>query len=68
MKLVYPTSKHFDNNEFRDELIRALSSDDMQSDYLTQFRNISKNILDKKAPLKERYARYNKAKFMSKKQ
>ena len=45
--------KHFDNNEFRDELIRELSSNNMQSDDLARFTNISKMILEKKAPLKE---------------
>ena len=58
--------KHFDNNEFRDELIRELSSNNMQSDDLARFTNISKMILEKKAPLKERYVRYNQAKFMNK--
>ena len=38
----------------------------MQSEYLTRFTNISKVILEKKAPLKERYVRYNQAKFMNK--
>ena len=28
--------KHFDNNEFRDELIRELSSNNMQSDDLAR--------------------------------
>ena len=58
--------KHFDNNELRDELIRELSSNNMQSDDLAQFTNISKMILEKKAPLKERYVRYNQVKFMNK--
>ena len=38
----------------------------MPSDDLARFTNISKMILEKKAPLKERYVRYNQAKFMSK--
>ena len=38
----------------------------MQSDDLARFTNISKMILEKKAPLKERYVRYNQAKFMNK--
>ena len=58
--------KHFDNNELRDELIRELSSNNIQSDDLAQFTNISKMILEKKAPLKERYVRYNQVKFMNK--
>ena len=58
--------KHFDNNELRDELIREVSSNNMQSDDLAQFTNISKMILEKKAPLKERYVRYNQVKFMNK--
>ena len=32
----YRDYKHFDSNEFRDELIRELSSNKMQSDDLTQ--------------------------------
>ena len=38
----------------------------MQPDDLARFTNISKMILEKKAPLKERYVRYNQAKFMNK--
>ena len=64
--IKYRDYKHFDNNEFRDELIRELSSNNMQSDDLVRFTNISKMILEKKAPLKERYVRYNQAKFMNK--
>ena len=64
--IKYRVYKHFDNNEFRDELIRELSSNNMQSDDLTQFTNIFKMILEKKAPSKERYVRYNKGKFMNK--
>ena len=64
--IKYRDYKHFENNEFRDELIRELSSSNMQSDDLAQFTNISKMILEKKAPLKERYVRYNQAKFMNK--
>ena len=64
--IKYRDCKHFDNNEFRDELIRELSSNNMHSDDLARFTNISKRILEKKAPLKERYVRYNQAKFMNK--
>ena len=39
----------------------------MQSDDLAQFTNVSKIILEKKEPLKGRYARCNQAKFMNKK-
>ena len=52
---------------FRDELIRELFSNNMQPDDLARFTNISKMILEKKAPLKERYVRYNQAKLMNKK-
>ena len=38
----------------------------MHSDDLARFTNISKMILEKKTPLKERYVRYNQAKFMNK--
>ena len=38
----------------------------MQPDELARITNISKMILEKKAPLKERYVRYNQAKFMNK--
>ena len=64
--IKYRDYKHFDNNEFRDELTRELSSNNIKSDDLAQFTNISKMILEKKAPLKERYVRYNQAKFMNK--
>ena len=39
--IKYRDYKHFDNNEFRDELIRELSSNNMQYDDLTRFTNIS---------------------------
>ena len=64
--IKYRDYKYFDNNNFRDELIRELSSNNIQSDDLTRFTNISKMILEKKAPWKERYVRYNQAKFMNK--
>ena len=64
--IKYRDYKHFDNNEFRDELIRELSSNNMHSDNLVRFTNISKMKLVKKAPLKDRYVRYNQAKFMNK--
>ena len=38
----------------------------MQSDDLSRFTNISKIIIVKTAPLKERYVRYTLAKFMNK--
>ena len=64
--MKYRDYKHFDNNEFRDGLIRKLSPNKMQSDDLVQFTNISKMILEKKTPLKERYTRYNQTKFGNK--
>ena len=47
-------------------MLRELSSNNVQSDDLARFTNISKMILEKKVPLKERYVRYNQAKFMNK--
>ena len=64
--IKYRDYKYFDNNDFRNEFIRELSSNNIQFDNLAQFTNISKIILEKKAPLKERYVRYNQAKFMNK--
>ena len=46
--IKYRDYKHFDNNEFRDELIGELSSNNMQSDDLARFTNISKMILEKR--------------------
>ena len=57
--MKYRDYRHFDKNDFRDELIRELSFNDIESDDLTRFTNISKMILEKKAPLKERYVIYN---------
>ena len=64
--IKYRDYKHFDNNDFRDELTRKLSSNNILPDDLARFTNIFKMILVKKAPLKERYVRYNQAKFMNK--
>ena len=64
--IKYRDYKYFDNNDFRNEFIRELSSNNIQFDNLAQFTNISKIILEKKAPLKERYVRYNQVKFMNK--
>ena len=47
-------------------MIRELSSNNIQSDDLARFTNVSEMILEKKAPLKERYVRYNQGKFMNK--
>ena len=55
MQYRYRDYKHVDNNDFRDELIRELSSNNIQSDDLARFTNISKMILEKQAPLKESY-------------
>ena len=46
--IKYRDYKYFDNNDFRDELIRELSSNNIQSDDLTRFTNISKIVLEKK--------------------
>ena len=46
--IKYTDYKHFDNNDFRDELIKELSSNNILSDDLTRFPNISKMILEKK--------------------
>ena len=43
--IKYRDYKHFDNYEFRDELIRDLSSNNMQYYDLARFTNISKIIL-----------------------
>ena len=46
--IKYRDYKHFIKNDFRDELIRELFSNDIQSDDLARFTNISKMILEKK--------------------
>ena len=46
--IKYRDYKHFDNNDFRDGLIRELSSNNMQSYDLARFTNISKMILEKR--------------------
>ena len=49
LKIIkYRDYKHFDNNGFREDLIRELSSNNIQSDDLTQFTNISKMMLEKR--------------------
>ena len=47
--IKYRDYKHFDNNDFRDALFKELSCNNMQSDDLIRFTNISKMILEKKA-------------------
>ena len=47
--IKYRDYKHFDNNEFRDEVIRESSSNIMQSDHLARFTDISIMILQKKS-------------------
>ena len=46
--IKYRDYKHFDNNELRDEFIKELSFNKVQSDDLTQFTNISGMILEKR--------------------
>ena len=46
--IIYRDYKRFASNEFRDELIRELSSNNMQSDDFARFTNISKMILQKR--------------------
>ena len=64
--IKYRDYKHFDSNGFRDDLIKELSSNNIQPDDLAQFTNISKMMLGKKAPSTENYVRYKQAKFMNK--
>ena len=45
--IKYRDYKHFDINNFRNELIRELFSNKIQSDDLTRFINIHKMILEK---------------------
>ena len=46
--IKYRDYKHFDNNELRNEFIKELSFNKVQSDHLTQFTNISGMILEKR--------------------
>ena len=46
--IKYRDCKLFDNNDFKDELIRELSSNNILSDDLAWFTNISKMILEKR--------------------
>ena len=46
--IKYRDYKHPDSNDFRDELIKELSSNNMKSDDLAKFTNISKMILEKR--------------------
>ena len=64
--IKYRDYKYSDSNDFKDKLSRELSFNNIQSDDLARFTNISKTILEKNAPLKERYVMYNQAKFMNK--
>ena len=44
--IKYRNYEHIDNNEFRNKLIRTLSSNDLRSDDLAQFTNIYKVTLE----------------------
>ena len=44
----YRDYNHFDNNKFKGELIRESSSNNIQSDDLSRFINISKMVLEKR--------------------
>ena len=46
--IKYRDYKHFDKNEFSDELILELSSNSPHSDYLAQFTNIPKMIFERR--------------------
>ena len=45
--IIYREYKHFDENEFSDVLIKALSSNKVQSDDLVQYINIFKMVIKK---------------------
>ena len=62
----YIDYKDFDNNDLKKQFIRELFSDNLQSNDLSQFENISKIRLEEKEPFKKRYAKYNQAKFINK--
>ena len=52
--IKYRDYKHFDNNDFRDEMIRELFTINIQSDYSARFTNISEMILLEKRRLRKK--------------
>ena len=62
----YIDYKDFDNNDLKKWFIRELFSENLQSNDLSQFENISKIRLEEKEPFKKRYAKYNQAKLINK--
>ena len=62
----YRDYKNFNNNLYKDELVKELSLNNIQPDDLNQFITISKHVLQMQAPIKEKHVRYNQAMFMNK--
>ena len=55
----YRTYEHFDNNEFRKELLEELSKYNLHNIVCTEFENAFMRTLNKHAPRKKRYIRAN---------
>ena len=62
----YRDFKHFENASFRSDLLRELSSGDLQSNDYDKFKFLVSNVLDRHAPMKERHVRCNQSPFINK--
>ena len=62
----YRDYQNFQNNEFRAELDNEMSKHDLGNIEYQHFLNIFIDILNKHAPLKQKYLRGNQGRFMTK--
>ena len=62
--IKYKNFKKFNNNLFRNDLLKELLSKNVQTKHLNSFKATAQNIFDKHAPLKEKHVRCNQATFV----
>ena len=62
----YRDYKHFVPEQFREELVKELSDNQVASDQFEFFKTIVLRVLNKHAPMKTKYVRHNQAAFMNK--
>ena len=64
--ISYRNYKKFSNTSFRNELMEQLNNKDINNIDYQEFDNIVMDILNKHAPIKQKYIRANEAPFMNK--
>ena len=63
--IKYRCYKKFDPDVFRSDLLKELSSINLKNDEFDKFKYLVFKVLEARAPVKEKYIRYNQGPFMT---